>query len=120
MDIRPIALGVQASPAPLERFAPNATPTPAATAPATRAAADPNVASAQHEPVDQAIKNINKSLQGFGQGLEFSVDTDSQRTVIKVVDLETKQVLRQMPTEEALDIAKMLDRVQGLLINQQA
>ncbi len=53
-------------------------------------------------------------------GLEFSIDEESHRTVVKVVDQQTKELIRQMPSVEALEIAKALDRVQGLLINQKA
>lgn len=70
--------------------------------------------------LDDAVKNINKALQSLSRNIEFSVDTDSNRTVVKVVDQQTQQVLRQMPSPEALEIAKALDRVQGLLIKQQA
>jgi flagellar protein FlaG len=72
------------------------------------------------EQVNQAVKNINKSLQTLAQDLEFSVDTDSQRTVIKVIDQKTKEVIRQIPSEEALEIAKTLDTVNGLLKKQEA
>ena len=40
--------------------------------------------------------------------------------IVKVVDRETREVLRQMPTQEALEIAKALDRTQGLLIKLEA
>ena len=70
--------------------------------------------------VAQAVKRINKMMESLGQSLEFSVDSDSQRTVVKVVDQETREVIRQMPTEEALQIAKALDQVSGLLIKQKA
>ncbi|HEX7633662.1 MAG TPA: flagellar protein FlaG, partial [Noviherbaspirillum sp.] len=45
---------------------------------------------------------------------------DTDRPVVKVVDQQTKTVIRQIPTEETLEIAKALDRVQGLLIRQKA
>lgn len=70
--------------------------------------------------VTQAVKSINKAMQKMAQGLEFTVDSDSHRTIIKVVDQETKEVIRQIPTEETLEIAKALDQVQGLLIKQKA
>lgn len=69
----------------------------------------------------QAIKSINKALQEQAQGVEFSLDSDSHRTIIKVVDQNTKEVLRQIPSEEALEIAKALGGTQqGLLIRQKA
>jgi flagellar protein FlaG len=70
--------------------------------------------------LNDAVKKINETLKGLSQNLEFSIDEDSQRTVVKVVDQQTKDVIRQIPTPEAMEIAKALDRVQGLLIRQEA
>lgn len=72
------------------------------------------------DKVDDAVKNINEALKSLSRNLEFSIDSDSNRSIVKVVDHETKEVIRQMPTPEALEIAKALDRVQGLLIRQKA
>lgn len=69
----------------------------------------------------QAVKAINKSLQDQSRAVEFSLDSDSKRVLIKVVDQKTKEILRQIPSEEVLEIAKALDHVQqGLLISQKA
>jgi flagellar protein FlaG len=70
--------------------------------------------------VAEAVQNINKTMKELSQNLEFSIDTDSKQTVVKVVDQQTHEVIRQMPSAEALEIAKALDRVQGLLIRQKA
>jgi flagellar protein FlaG len=70
--------------------------------------------------VKDAIKNINEALKVLSPSVEFSIDSDSNRAIVKVVDNETKEVIRQMPTAEALAIAKALDQVQGLLIRQKA
>ncbi len=72
------------------------------------------------EQVNDAVEAINKTIQSASQNLEFSVDGDTSSVVVKVVDQQTKQVLRQIPTEEALEIAKSLDKLQGLLIKQTA
>jgi flagellar protein FlaG len=81
----------------------------------TQAARTPSAAE-----IDKAVKNINQAIQVISQNLEFSVDTEANEIVVKVIDQQTKQVLRQIPSEEALDIAKSLDKLQGLLIRQQA
>ena len=44
------------------------------------------------------MSQLNKSSQAKSQGLEFSIDKDSNRTVVKVIDQTTKEVLRQIPT----------------------
>lgn len=70
--------------------------------------------------LQQALSSINQTMQKLAPGLEFAIDPDSSRTVIKVVDQQTGDVIRQMPSAEALEIAKALDKVQGLLISQRA
>lgn len=84
----------------------------------------PTVDKAVGEPelkdVRQAVSDINKAMQFMSRELEFSVDTDSKRTIVKVIDQQTREVIRQMPTEEALEIGKALEKVQGLLIRQTA
>lgn len=86
--------------------------------------ADPVKPSAQvpnMEQLAQAVKSLNKAMETRSQGLEFSIDSDSHRTVVKVVDQKTKDVIRQIPSEEALQIAQALEQAQGgLLISQKA
>lgn len=72
------------------------------------------------EQLNQAVSDLNQSSQMKTQGLEFSIDEDSQRTVVKVIDQETKEVLRQIPTREALELAKTFDTAKGSLISQSA
>jgi len=72
------------------------------------------------EQINEAVKAINKTIQNTSQNLEFSVDGGEGSVVVKVVDQQTKEVLRQIPSEEALEIAKSLDKLQGLLIKQTA
>jgi flagellar protein FlaG len=87
---------------------------------------DPNVAVQATKPVPdeqevtQALKSINEVLKARSPDLEFSVDSDSNRSVVKVVDKNTQEVIRQMPTKEALEIAKALDRLQSMLIRDSA
>ncbi|KAB8044775.1 flagellar biosynthesis protein FlaG [Janthinobacterium rivuli] len=101
--------------------------TPSARPAAPRAATEngtvaPQPASREpsREQLDKAVSELNQSSQMKTQGLEFSIDEDSQRTVVKVIDQETKEVLRQIPTKEALELAKTFDSAKGSLIRQSA
>ena len=77
--------------------------------------------AASAKEVQQAADEINKALQRLNSSsLEFSVDHDSGRTVVRVVDVATKDVIRQIPNEETLQIAKSIDKLQGLLIRHKA
>ncbi|MEK8090573.1 flagellar protein FlaG [Thermithiobacillus plumbiphilus] len=72
------------------------------------------------EAVKEAVRGVNEALRMLSRSIEFSVDEDTGRQLVKVVDQETKQVLRQIPSEEMLAIAKGLDRLVGLLIRDKA
>lgn len=76
--------------------------------------------SSELKDVKQAVNDLNKAMQFMSRELEFSVDTDSDRTIVKVIDQQTREVIRQMPTKEALEIGKALEKAQGLLIKQTA
>jgi flagellar protein FlaG len=119
MEIRASANITAASPAAAERDVARHAAKPSAPAAAVKAVG-PNASVSAADQLSQAVEHLNKSLQTAGQGVEFSVDKDSERVIVKVVDRETKEVLRQMPTEEALAIAKAIDRTQGLLIKNEA
>jgi flagellar protein FlaG len=55
-------------------------------------------------------------------GLEFSIDQDTKRTIIKLVESRTGDVIRQYPTEDMLAITRAIDQMQqhGVLLNQKA
>jgi flagellar protein FlaG len=99
------------SPSPAERAGP-------------RPPAGPDAAAGTAQPgageLDTALGKINQSMSDKGRGLVFSIDPDSKRTIVKIIDQNTQEVLRQIPTKEALDIAKDLEAAQGLLIKHTA
>lgn len=70
--------------------------------------------------LSQSVEKLNKMVQGLANGLQFSVDEASKTPVVKLVDLSTKEVIRQIPTEEAISIAQAIDRFQGLLVKDKA
>jgi flagellar protein FlaG len=86
----------------------------------TAAAVEPVARPATAGEAKQALQDINRVMRELSRGLEFSIDPDSDQVIVKVVDQTTSEIIRQMPTKEALEIAKALDKVQGLLIKQQA
>lgn len=98
----------------------NAAGVAAAVAPSPARAVQQAVAAPKPQEVRESIDKINKTVQAMGRNLQFTVDESTQMNVVKVVDVETKDVIRQIPTEEALAIAKALDKLQGLLLKEKA
>lgn len=74
----------------------------------------------ESEQVNTAVEHINKFVQTMTSDLKFTVDEETGIQVVKVVDTKTKDVIRQMPSEEILAIAQALDQLQGLIIHQKA
>jgi flagellar protein FlaG len=98
--------------------APTASPRPAGAVPGKAApAAAPVVDIAA---VARAVASVKEALKPVGGGLEFNVDQSSGRTIVTVVDLETQQVIRQIPSEEMVRLARVLERLEGLLLNNRA
>ncbi len=62
--------------------------------------------SAASGNLDNAVQEANYYLQSINRGLEFSVDKDTDRTVVKVVDTKSGEVVRQIPSEEMLELAR--------------
>lgn len=93
----------------------------------TRAADTHRVADAKEpssvidaEQVRNAVSEIEKFLSTSRRNLEFSTDEDSGKIVVKVIASETGELIRQLPSEEALRIASSLSDVNSLLFDAKA
>lgn len=88
---------------------------------ASRGAVDsPVKATEQKQQVEAAVKAVKEFIQPMAGNLEFQMDEETDQLVIKIVDSSSGELIRQIPSEEMLEIAKALDRLQGLLVRQKA
>jgi len=81
------------------------------------------VANETHVPPEElksAVEKVQKFVSTATSDVQFSIDKDTGSTVVKVVDRNTQEVLRQIPSKEMLEMAKAIDRLQGLLVKNQA
>lgn len=71
--------------------------------------------------VKQAVSRLNEFVQNLRRDLQFRVDEDVNRVIVTVVESDSGKVIRQIPSEEVLAVAKSLEQAQqGLLLNEQA
>lgn len=71
--------------------------------------------------LERAVRDLNQSMKENHSNLAFSVDPDTEQTVVKVMDSSTGEVIKQFPSKEAIAIAKAIgDIQQGLLLKQKA
>ena len=80
----------------------------------------PTNATDKREQLETAVKAVKDFIQPMTGSLEFTLDEESGETVIKITDPSTKELIRQIPSKEMLEIAQALDRLQGLLVKQKA
>lgn len=67
--------------------------------------------SAEQKNLVQAVKAVNKTeLMGEDSELTFQMDRQTRRTVVRLVNRETKEVIRQIPSEYVLRLAEDLIR----------
>ena len=96
-------------------------PSPAPARPAADAPASGATQAKQVEDARQAIADANRQLAQKASELTFEFDENSSRVIVKLVDKQTGQVLRQIPTKEALQIARALqDESAGALLRTDA
>jgi len=109
----------QGNGAPAQRTGHAPAPNVPATSPvATHATASPPAESA--ESLRAAVAAINRAAKSLNTSVQLSLDARSGRAIVRVVDTETGQLIRQIPTEEVLELRRALDRIAGMLINQTA
>lgn len=70
--------------------------------------------------LDHAVDTINQFLKPVASSIQFSVDEESGRTLVKVIDTDTNTVLRQFPSKETLAMSSELSKLQGLLLREKA
>lgn len=66
-------------------------------------------AEAKSIEVNDAVSKLNEYVQRTQRDLDFRLDEDSGRTVISVYDRKSEQLVRQIPDEVALEMAKKLN-----------
>lgn len=71
-------------------------------------------------PLDKTLEQLNNSMQAWATGMRFDVDEDAQRVVVSIVDTDTGEVLRTVPTEAVIRVAKMIVQLQGGTIDVRA
>lgn len=72
------------------------------------------------DEVEGAVSRLSRFVAPNQSEINFSVDESSGIRVVKIIDRNSNEVIRQMPSEEAVALARALDKLQGLLIKDKA
>ncbi|MCY1274018.1 FlaG protein [compost metagenome] len=77
-------------------------------------------ASISRDRLDSAVTSISSFVQSLQRNLDFSVDEASGQVVIKVIDRDSGDLVRQIPSEEALRLAERLKELRSLMFEAHA
>lgn len=73
------------------------------------------------QSLEQAVRDMSELINVTQPPqLAFSIDDSTEKLIVRVTDASTGELIRQLPSEEALAIARSLDKLQGLLLRQEA
>ncbi|QCU73528.1 flagellar protein FlaG [Pseudoalteromonas distincta] len=72
----------------------------------------------EREQLEQMAQQLQDFMGEMNRSLQFKVDEDSGRDVIKVLDKDSGEVIKQYPSEEVLSLVSKLSESAGILIDQ--
>lgn len=83
----------------------------------------PRINTEQDRPVQEVTQEMLEELEMdieaiHNIGLRFSKHNDTGRTMIKILDKETKELIREVPSEEALDLIARIEEMIGILFDR--
>jgi len=71
------------------------------------------------QKVDEAIGRLNDQLQESQTRLGFQIDQGTDSLVIKVMNKQTGELVRQIPTEVAVKLLQNPEDIKGLLLDEE-
>lgn len=75
---------------------------------------------AEREKLQAAVSDIQGFVQSVRRDINFNLDEDSGRVVINVTEATSGDVIRQIPSEEALRLAENLSEIRSVLFEAEA
>ena len=70
--------------------------------------------------LEKAVTDIREFVQAAQRSLDFSIDDSTHRVVVKVINTDNGEVIRQIPSETALKLAQSLSSASSLLFDDKA
>lgn len=93
------------------------TPTAARTQADTDHQATPQI---DRRTLDQAVAKVSEILKTTDTNLKIEVDDATERVIVRVVNEDSGEIIRQFPPKEVLELAKFFHGSKGFLLEEQA
>lgn len=76
--------------------------------------------SAENPSLEKALESLNDSMKAWATGMRFDMDDEAQRLVVSIIDSETGDVIRTVPSDAVIRVAKMIVQLQGSMVDTTA
>lgn len=81
-------------------------------------------AGMRHHPrfktfIDEAVERLREAGDLFNRRLDFRVDEETNRIVVKVIDTRTDKVIKEIPPEQLVQLAAKIQKMIGLLVDEE-
>ena len=73
-----------------------------------------------NKTIEEAAQDLQKYMQSSGRNLSFSVDQNTGYQIVRVMNADTGELIRQMPSPEFLKLAESMPQTNSGLVNQKA
>ncbi len=70
--------------------------------------------------LDMALEQINDTMKAWSTGLKFNIDPELHRVVVSIIDNATGEVLRTVPSDAVIRVAKTIVQLQGMAVDTKA
>jgi flagellar protein FlaG len=70
------------------------------------------------EALSDTVSDLNELVQNMRRELQFSLEKESGELVVKVIDTETDEVVRQIPPEEVIELRRRLSDAAGAIFRE--
>lgn len=67
--------------------------------------------------LENSVQRLSELVKSVQRDLQFSIDQQSGKTVITVLDSTTEEIIRQIPSEEVLTLARNIESLKGVLFS---
>ncbi len=72
------------------------------------------------EEFESVVEGISSALEITNRGLEFTIHKETERVMVKVIDRDTQEVIKEIPPENVLDMVARIHEMIGLMIDERA
>jgi len=70
------------------------------------------------DEVRESVKDVNEIVDQVKEGLSFQIHEDTEELMVQIIDVNTEEVIKELPPEEMLDLKARIHEMVGILIDE--